>query len=160
MKNLPLLLAAATLICGGWAIAKKPTKAPDPTGLRTVPVTSDKNTVVPKTAFVGDKPGENRNYERSYHTAPPMIPHTVDIYLPITTRNECLKCHLNPPRDLVKKQIPVVPKSHFMDRNGKDVGGKLASVRNIYAGFWNCSMCHAPQADAKPLVDNAFKRDQ
>ena len=157
MKYTPLFLVL-TLCLTGWAFAqKKPTPQPD--GLRTAPLMGT-NAKVVKTTYEGEAPGENRTLERSYHTAPPMIPHTVEDYLPITTRNECLKCHLNPPKALIKQSITVVPDSHFVNREGKDIGGTIATQRNIYAGFWNCSMCHAPQADAKPLVGNDFKRDQ
>ena len=157
MKYTPLFLVL-TLCLTGWAFAqKKPT--PQPVGLRTVPAAGT-NVQPEKTTYLGDEPGENHGLERSYHTAPPMIPHTVKEYLPITTRNQCLSCHLNPPKSLVKKSITVVPQSHFKNREGKDVGGTLASVRQIYGGYWNCSMCHAPQADAKPIMGSVFKRDQ
>ena len=40
------------------------------------------------------KAGESDRIAKSYHTAPPMVPHTVAEYLPITMEtNECMECH-------------------------------------------------------------------
>ena len=47
--------------------------------------------------------------------------------------------------------IPL-PKTHLTNlRNMEDLKGQL------YQGRWNCTQCHAPQADLDPAVMNKFK---
>lgn len=152
----PLLLAVLVLsLAAGWALARQPDDGLPI--LRKAPVqAADPG---PKaTEYQGAAPGQNDPLARSYETAPPMIPHAVDDYLPITTRNECLNCHLNPAKAITEKRVTALPRSHFQDREGKDRAGALKSVGDIYFGFYNCSMCHAPQANAPALVDNLQRR--
>jgi len=78
-----------------------------------------------------------------------------------------------------------IPPSHFTDyrpttvykngnliKGGKTVGpnGQIANVgdiklakakklKHLYPGRYNCSQCHVPQANTKPLVANNFKPD-
>lgn len=78
---------------------------------------------------------------------PPMVPHGVDNFLPITaSSNNCLMCH-DKPADIGKKtakgQPQPIPASHY----GK-VDGKLALKGSQY----DCMLCHAPQANVKPLT--------
>lgn len=111
----------------------------------------------PKSRIKGVSPGNNRKLIKSYETAPPMVPHAVQDYLPIGLRNQCLGCHTNPPKSY--RNATLVPASHYRTRTGKSVNKAHASVRKIYQGFYNCTMCHAPQTDAKPLVKNVFEGD-
>lgn len=150
-------IVATTAWCVATAQEKGASVPEDDVGLRKVPVLQAH--APPETVYSGVTPGENKRIGRDYDQAPPMIPHTVEDYLPITTRNECVGCHVNPPRTLVDMGITPIPPTHYVDRAGKEVGGNLASVKEIYKGFYNCSMCHAPQADATPLVGNTFRGD-
>ena len=90
--------------------------------------------------------------ERSYHTAPPMIPHSIKDMVPIRQDfNLCKDCHAVP--DMIGAKItlgiPVpAPASHYV--NVKT--GVLDMAR------WNCTQCHAPQANVKNLVTNTFKK--
>lgn len=72
---------------------------------------------------------------------PPMIPHPVESYLPITPeKNMCLMCH-KPGVEGQKKTAGMptaLPPSHVE-------GGKVAPNR------WECMLCHAP-------VDNGPKK--
>ena len=100
------------------------------------------------------KAGESDLIAKSYHTAPPMVPHTVLQYYPITMENnECLECH-DKPKLIDKKYVK---------------GKKLAMSQDHYGGFggtgdkdevsgarYTCSQCHAPTSDAQPLVENTF----
>jgi cytochrome c-type protein NapB len=79
-----------------------------------------------------------------------------------------------------------IPPSHFTDfrpttvmKNGQEVkGGKVVGLakgdlgnvgdiklakpkklKTLYAGRYNCSQCHVPQANLKTPVDNTFKAD-
>ena len=75
---------------------------------------------------------------------PVMISHTIDDDLPITAeKNGCIRCHT--PTGQKVRGAPPVPPSHVVNAGDKPaVTGKR----------WNCTACHAPQADVKPLVAN------
>ncbi len=130
-------------------------------------------------------PGAAPKFERAYVNAPPMIPHSVEGLLPITkSNNACLGCHM----PAVAKSVGAtpIPATHFMDyrpktvmKNGEEIKGgkvvglakgdignvgdiKLAKVKKLkklYAGRYNCSQCHAPQANIDTVVGNTFKPD-
>jgi cytochrome c-type protein NapB len=100
-------------------------------------------------AYVGKRPGSQEGYTRTYSTQPPLIPHAVENFDEVTLQdNQCLECHS--PANYVKKQAPVVGERHFV------AGSKTQLSNARYA----CVMCHVPQADAKPLVDNTFQGDR
>ncbi len=130
-------------------------------------------------------PGAAPKFERAYVNAPPMIPHSTEGLLPITQKNnQCLGCHMP---DVAKSVgATPIPPSHFTNyrptttfkdgelvKEGKKVGIqkgdmgnvgdiKLAKVKkldHLYQGRFNCSQCHAPQADVKTAVGNTFKSD-
>jgi cytochrome c-type protein NapB len=90
--------------------------------------------------------------ERSYLTAPPMIPHTTKDMVPITRdANLCKDCHVQPTLigEKITKGMPVpAPESHYVN----------VKEGQLYMGRWNCIQCHAPQAKVKPLVNNVFKK--
>ena len=77
---------------------------------------------------------------------PVMISHTIDDDLPITAeKNGCIRCH-TPTGRKVRGALPLPP-SHVTGGGTPAVAGKR----------WNCTACHAPQADVKPLVDNTSR---
>ncbi|HRH79956.1 MAG TPA: nitrate reductase cytochrome c-type subunit [Thiobacillaceae bacterium] len=100
--------------------------------------------------YKGADPGANVNLPRSYHTAPPMIPHSIQGMVPITQEaNLCRDCHVNP--DLIGQKIDKgvpnpAPVSHYVD----------VKAGQLYMGRFNCTQCHAPQANVKLLVDSVF----
>jgi cytochrome c-type protein NapB len=103
--------------------------------------------------YVSKDPGTvGKRVDRSYHTAPPMIPHTIKDMVPITRDfNLCKDCHVVP--DMIGKKItagvPVpVPVSHYAN----------VKTGELYMGRWNCTQCHSEQADVKNLVANTFKK--
>jgi len=129
-------------------------------------------------------PGASNRFERAYVNAPPMIPHSTEGLLPITKdNNQCLGCHM--PEVAKGVGATAIPASHFTNyrpttvlkggelvKEGKTVGLKgdlgnvgdikLAKVKkldHLYQGRFNCSQCHAPQADIKTAVGNTFKSD-
>lgn len=156
MKHLQLVLTSLLLVAAAPVVLAQDGTDPDDLGLRHTPLTgAGKKTEAPKVK--GDKPGTNEKLARSYHTAPPMIPHAVDGFVPIGLRNQCLNCHTNPPKPY--RAATLVPETHYVGRDGKTAAPAPASVRMIYLGFYNCTMCHAPQKDAAPLVENTFKGD-
>ena len=125
-------------------------------------------------------PGTAPRFERAYVNAPPMIPHSVEGLLPITKdNNQCLGCHMP---DVAKGVgATPIPASHFTNyrpttvmkgdkvvKEGKVLGqnntsdvliAKAKKLNHLYQGRFNCSQCHAPQADVKPIVGNTFKPD-
>ena len=129
-------------------------------------------------------PGASNRFERAYVNAPPMIPHSVEGLLPITqANNQCLGCHM--PEVAKGVGATPIPASHFTNyrpttvlkggelvKEGKKVGlssdigntsdiviAKVKKLDHLYQGRFNCSQCHAPQADIKTAVGNTFKSD-
>ncbi|MBI4755672.1 MAG: nitrate reductase cytochrome c-type subunit [Betaproteobacteria bacterium] len=99
--------------------------------------------------YVGKKPGLQKNIARTFPTQPPLIPHAVANFDEISLQeNQCLSCH--GPDKYKEKNAPKLGDSHFKDREGKQ---QAASSASRHA----CVMCHAPQVDAPPLVENTFK---
>ncbi|MEF3191893.1 MAG: nitrate reductase cytochrome c-type subunit [Campylobacterales bacterium] len=102
--------------------------------------------------YQGQAPGSgNKRIKRTYANQPPMIPHDISSLPVITqTENVCIGCHMP---DVAKAMgaIPV-PKSHMINlRTKTDLKGQL------HQGRWNCTQCHAPQAELDPVVMNKFR---
>jgi len=151
-------------------------------GLRKTNLYTESNTEPVKATYTKAAPGTSKRFDRAYENAPPMIPHSVEGLLPITkSNNACLGCHLP---DVAKSMgATPIPPSHFTDFRpqtvmkgnevvkegkvvGKDIGNtsdiklaKYKKLNHLYEGRYNCSQCHAPQAQIKPLVKNTFTPD-
>ncbi|PAF48222.1 nitrate reductase [Helicobacter sp. 12S02232-10] len=122
-------------------------------GLRKIPVQDEKDVKLNDYQYSTSPAGESQKIERSYENAPPLIPHDTDGMLDISQDNNmCLSCHAP---DVAKSVgATPVPKSHTYDlRNHKAIKDGIAESR------YNCTQCHVPQANAKPLVKNSFKPD-
>ncbi len=103
----------------------------------------------PKSVFDAPDPGDSELPERSFENAPPVIPHNVDGLLPITgTENACAECHL--PDEAADYGATPMPASHLYDIR-RDV-----PLRELSGANYNCTLCHAPQANAGELVENTF----
>lgn len=80
---------------------------------------------------------------------PPVIVHPVESMLPIKPdANQCLACHDNPAqagKKVAKGQPQPMPAAHYL----KATGGRSAGLNGAY---YDCMLCHAPQANVKPLV--------
>lgn len=117
------------------------------------------STVGTKTEYSTDAAGTSTKIERAFTNAPPMIPHDVEGMLPITIKNnQCLSCHDRANAETMKASMPnltSIPASHYKDLRAEDQKdlSKLAGAR------FNCSQCHAPQSETKPLVNNEFSPD-
>ena len=86
---------------------------------------------------------------RDYVQQPPLIPHKVDSYNITTNFNKCMDCHSwTRYREAGATKVSL---THFKDRDGKELS-------NISPRRYFCLQCHVPQTDAKPLVENTFKR--
>jgi len=98
-------------------------------------------------------PGEKPLPKRISAEIPPVIPHAIGDFLPITRdANMCIECHEMPGPKRKGEPTPL-PRSHYVDWR-HDQGRALEK----HAGArWMCTACHAPVTDAKPLVVNKFK---
>jgi len=138
-----------------------------------------KEDVVPPAVEYGSAaPGTSKKIPRAYQDAPPMIPHDTTGMLPITQdNNQCLMCHM--PDMAASMGATPIPVSHFTNfrpktkvqgdkilKNGRAVKNtsseSLANVsikkeEKLYAGRFNCTQCHAPQATNMLVDQNEFK---
>lgn len=120
-------------------------------GLRKAPLTDENKVKIQDYTFGTGSAGESKKIERSYENAPPLIPHDITGMTPITQKNNaCLDCHLPDVAESVG--ATPIPKSHTYDlRMHKEVSNGIAEQR------YNCTQCHVPQAQTKPLVKNKFQ---
>ena len=96
-------------------------------------------------------PGEGPLQARAYDTSPPVVPHAMADFLPMTRDdNACLLCHMV--AEQVEGEATPMPESHYTDlRHTPDkVGDEVAGAR------YNCTLCHVSRTDAVPLVANEF----
>jgi len=138
----------------------------------------DENTKPVDAKFDAPAPGSAQKFARSYVNAPPLIPHSVEGLLPITRKNNaCLGCHM-PDKAKAAGATPL-PKTHFTNyrpntkigkdgsvvkegkavKNTSDVKTVAHSLKSLSMARFNCSQCHVPQANVKPLVKNNFRPD-
>jgi len=173
LTSLLSLAAVATLaFAGGGTISE------ESLGLRKTDLYSETKVKPEQSKFDAKAPGASDRFERAFVNAPPMIPHSVDGLLPITkANNACLGCHMP---DVAKGVgATPIPPSHFANfrpntkigkngavvkegkavNNTSDVKVVVHKQKKLYQGRYNCSQCHAPQADLKPLVKNNFTPD-
>ena len=120
----------------------------DELSYRNEPLLDDSDT--PETVFDAPDPGDSQMENRAFENAPPVIPHNTDDLLPITTNeNSCIDCHL--PEEAADVGATPVPASHLFDmRNNKQLDG-------LNPANYNCTLCHAPQANTGELVENTFE---
>ena len=90
---------------------------------------------------------EGKVLSRPYDISPPRIPHAIRDMEPISReQNDCVECH----------EGSSIPKSHYVDyRNTPDKQGT-----SLYGARYNCTMCHVPVTDAKPVVKSLFNRSE
>lgn len=98
------------------------------------------------------EPEDSDSLPRAFPGAPPQVPHEIESLLPIAAvDNACLECH-DKPRHIGKKSSTRAPmsESHYSVKGERKKDWKMAGLR------YNCTQCHVPQAQVKPLVDNTF----
>jgi cytochrome c-type protein NapB len=153
-------------------------------GLRKKSLFDEDNVAPPAVKDDRPAPGAAPRFERAYVNAPPMIPHSVEGLLPITKdNNQCLGCHMPdvaksvgatpiPPSHFINYRPTTVYKNGELVKEGKVVGlkgdignvgdiklAKKKKLNHLYQGRFNCSQCHAPQANVQTAVANTFKPD-
>jgi len=99
------------------------------------------------------EPGDTPVIPRLFPEQPPVVPHSMFDYLPITlTENQCMDCH--EAGEKVEGEATPIPVSHFVDlRNAPDKQGtELAGARYL------CVSCHVTPGNNPLLVDNVFAK--
>ena len=108
--------------------------------------------------MAGGEPGENDKIAAYFEGAPPPIPHRIEEFLPIRAgENQCLDCHDDPASlgsPVAAGDPTPIPATHYTDlrRAPTEVTDALIGARFV------CVMCHAPQHDALPLVENTYRQ--
>ncbi|MFT7823464.1 MAG: nitrate reductase cytochrome c-type subunit [Sulfurimonas sp.] len=162
-------------------LGKKTTVSEEALGLRKTDLYAEnQDTEGVQADYKRPAPGASTRFERAFVNAPPMIPHDVEGMLPITTNNnQCIGCHMPEPAKSMGA-IPI-PESHFTNfrpktvmegnkvvKEGKELGkantsdvlvAKAEHMKTLYQGRFNCSQCHAPQANIDTVVGNTFQPD-
>jgi len=153
-------------------------------GLRKTSLFQEDNVAPPTIKDDRPAPGTAPRFERAYVNAPPMIPHSVEGLLPITkNNNQCLGCHM--PDVAPSVGATPIPPTHFIDyrpttvykngeliKDGKVVGlkgdignvgdiklAKKKKLKHLNPARFNCTQCHAPQANVQTAVANTFRPD-
>lgn len=152
--NRTLMAATAAVLAGGLGLAAC-ISAPQGAGAQAEPVTSlrgsdaatqDEAPVVREQ--LGRKPGSQEKIARTFVGQPPLIPHATTNFDEVTLEdNQCLECH--GAANHVKKNAPKISDTHFISATGQ----KLADTDSRRHA---CQVCHVPQFDAPPLIDNKF----
>jgi len=172
LTSLLSLVAVASLAYASGTVSE------ESLGLRKTDLYSESKTAPSEAKFDAPAPGSGKKFDRAYDNAPPLIPHSTEGLLPITAKNNaCLGCHM-PDVAKAMKATPIPP-SHFVNfrpntkvakdgsvikegktiKNTSDVKVVQHKQKTLYQGRFNCSQCHVPQANVKPLVENNFKPD-
>jgi len=173
-KGILSVIAISCLAISAYAADKVIT--PESLSLRKTNIVDESKAAPVDAKFDAAAPGAAKTIERSYQNAPPLIPHSVDGLLPIKKdSNQCLGCHMP---DVAKGVgATPIPASHFTDfrpktevkndkvvKDGKAVANttdvtvaKFKKLKKLNPARFNCSQCHVPQANIKPLVKNTFK---
>ena len=100
----------------------------------------------PKKARVMSKSG---GFQRAWKLQPPLIPHKIDKERISLDENSCLRCHA--PDTYKAEKAPMISRTHFTDP-------EHPSDKNLMRRRWFCTQCHVPQVEARPLVENLFKK--
>ncbi len=87
--------------------------------------------------------------DRDFVQQPPLIPHNTAGYQITKNFNKCMDCHAW--QKAKNSGATKVSVTHFRTREGQELD-------NISPRRYFCTQCHVPQTDAKPLVENNFKR--
>ena len=136
-------------------------------GIVDADVNSDETNLKEKARFTDAKPGKAETFNRSFENAPPLIPHTVEGFLPIKIEsNICLSCHM--PDKVEETGAVAIPKMHFTnlrpalhEEKGIYYFANIdtlvrVEIDRLNNAFFNCTQCHVPQAKVKVNIENLF----
>jgi cytochrome c-type protein NapB len=89
------------------------------------------------------------NIPRDFVQQPPLVPHSMQQYRITKNYNQCMDCHSW--SRYQEKQATKVSITHFKDREGRELS-------NISPRRYFCTQCHVSQTEARPLVENTFRK--
>jgi len=154
MKHLPVLLAlAAGCATATVRTAEAPARPVSDASLGLAKGSVFEVQSPPAVAEEDSTPGEKAVRPRPFAGAPPVVPHGIQGFLPITPKeNACLACHGEAKVKKAGEPTPL-PVSHYTDftRRPPARGEKMSGAR------WVCTACHVQQTDAKPIMGNRFQ---
>lgn len=130
--------AVAVLSLGACAAPEEPVDIDSMSLEKTSPF----ETATPQSFQMGAK-----QYRETQYGAPAVIPHGIEAFKITPDSNPCMFCHGDAKKIGAAKQAgqaTAMPQTHWTK-----VKGKLVMQPSRY----ECGLCHAPQADVKPLVD-------
>ncbi len=183
ISKITIALAAAALLivgCSGSDTAKAapvkevkvaPIVSEESLGLRKTNIYSEDTTTGNKTEYTTKQAGTCEKFPRAFQDAPPMIPHDVSDFLPVTKNNNaCTGCHM--PDIAEAMGATPIPPSHFLDMrphhkfDGNQFAKAIDNMKNetdvkkldhLSQARFNCSQCHAPQSQGALAVENTFE---
>ena len=182
ISTITLGLLTATLLmtgCGGDVTPEKvateakavASVSEESLGLRTTDIYQEDDTTASKTEYRSAAAGTSTKIKRAFQDAPPMIPHDVTDFLPITRQNNaCVGCHA--PDIAPAMGATPIPPSHYLDMRPRHIcdGVKFKKsidntknetdvkrLTHLSQARFNCSQCHAPQSQGNPSVENLFE---
>ncbi len=99
--------------------------------------------------YAGKAPGSQKPIALTFSTQPPLIPHSIEDLDGVTLQdNPCIACH--GPDNYKNTGAPKVANSHLKKSDDK-------TLPEVSPARHQCTACHVPQVDAKPLVQNTFR---
>jgi len=122
--------------------------AAEETAAQRSPLRPTPFTQVPPAPPIAAEVTDDLRRMRNYPDQPPVIPHSIRDYQIDLNGNKCLTCHSR--KFTEQSQAPMISITHYQDRNGNFLGA-VAPRR------YNCTSCHIPQTNARPVVDNTFR---
>ncbi len=145
-KSASVLLATLGFILSQPALAQQGTSGVQTLRGADAAVTDQAPVARP---YVGKAPGSQKPIARTFSTQPPLISHSIENFGGVTLRdNPCVACH---GLDNYKAaRAPKIADSHLKDRDAK-------TPSEMSQAWYQCTACHVPQVDAKPLVQNTFR---
>ena len=142
-------------------------------GFRKTTIYSERDTIADKTMYSTSPAGTSKKVDRAYQNAPPMIPHSVEGLLPITTNNnQCMTCHEPQMASMMGMGATPIPKSHYTDLRPKHTYDgenfihatdhmkselSIKPVKELVGARFSCTLCHAPQSTGKLIIENTFE---
>jgi nitrate reductase cytochrome c-type subunit len=100
------------------------------------------------------EPGELPLVKRVSPEEPPLVPHGLGEFLPITfVDNQCADCH-GAEEEKIEGEATPIPDSHYTDL--RNAPGKVQDT--IVGARYNCVSCHVSPGGNDPLTGNTFGR--
>lgn len=140
---------AASLLCSFAVFAERAGTPEKDIGLGSGSPT-DIPTPVPTLINTSD-PGDLPIRAPLFAGGPPMVPHGVVDFLPITwDRNDCVDCHAV--EEKVADEATPIPSSHYTDM--RNLPGEITD--SVTGARYVCVSCHVSPGDNEELVGNSF----